>query len=201
MYTFIDPGGNQVSLRPEYTASIVRHYLDAGIADQLPVRVQYSGPVFRYEGDGNTYRQFSQMGAELLGSSSPRADAEILSLSYIALSGLGLSGHILQIGDLGVLHRLLEALGLSERATVFILGSLADLKDGQEGLIRVQERAKQLRLLSPTLNKTTSPPLSETCERPRHGSYCKGFCNGPRSAPWDKGSPRRWLTGCFASSE
>ena len=147
MYTFIDPGGNQVSLRPEYTASIVRHYLDAGIADQLPVRVQYSGPVFRYEGDGNTYRQFSQMGAELLGSSSPRADAEILSLSYIALSGLGLSGHILQIGDLGVLHRLLEALGLSERATVFILGSLADLKDGQEGLIRVQEKAKQLRLL------------------------------------------------------
>ena len=147
MYTFTDPGGNQVSLRPEYTASIVRHYLDEGFPDNLPLRVQYAGPVFRYEGEDSSYRQFIQVGAELFGSSSPRADAEILSLSCIALSGLGLGGHRLEIGDLEVMRAILEALGLSDRATVFILGSLSDLKDGQEGLTRVQERAKQLRLL------------------------------------------------------
>jgi len=147
MYTFTDPGGNQVSLRPEYTASIVRHYLEKAAAEPLPMRVQYAGPVFRYEGDGNSYRQFTQMGAELLGSSSTRADAEILSLSFIALTTLGLKGHRLELGDLGVLHQLLESLGLSERAVVFILGSIAELKTGREGLARVRERASQLRLL------------------------------------------------------
>ena len=169
MYTFTDPGGNQVSLRPEYTASIVRYYLDEGAADRLPVRFQYAGPVFRYEGDtlipspspsgrrvtegrveGPAYRQFIQVGAELLGSFNPRADAEILSLSCMALSSLGLSGHRLELGDVGVFYRLLESLGLSERAVVFILGSIAELKSGEEGLARVQERAEQLRLLTPT---------------------------------------------------
>ena len=197
MYTFTDPGGNQVSLRPEYTASIVRHYLEEGtplsippyqggiergqegVADRLPVRFQYAGPVFRYEGDalipspspnpppsplgkrgsrgvvegrveGPAYRQFIQVGAELLGSFNPRADAEILSLSCMALSSLGLSGHRLELGDVGVFYRLLESLGLSERAILFILSSIAELKSGEEGLARVQERAEQLRLLTPT---------------------------------------------------
>ena len=156
MYTFTDPGGNQVSLRPEYTASIIRHYLEKDSAERLPVRVQYAGPVFRYEGsvlngaewNNSIYHQFTQVGAELLGALDPRADAEILSLSCMTLSILGLSGHRLEIGDLGVLHQLLESLGLSERAIVFILSSMADLKEGQEGFDRVWERARQLRLLA-----------------------------------------------------
>ena len=148
-YAFTDPGGNEVSLRPEYTASVVRHYLEReDDAGRLPVRIQYGGPVFRHNGDGNTYRQFTQVGVELLGSSNPRADAEVLSLSCMALTSLGLSGHHLELGDLGVLHRLLESLGLSERAVAFILGSISDLQLGQEGYARVCERAKQLRLLA-----------------------------------------------------
>ena len=147
MYTFTDPGGNRVSLRPEFTSSIVRHYLTEGSSRPLPLRVQYAGPVFRYEGSGDTQRQFTQVGAELLGSSDPLADAEILSLSCLALSGLGLKGHVLQVGDVGVLHQLLESLGLSERATLFILSNLAELKSGEAGLARVHERAKQLHLL------------------------------------------------------
>ena len=157
MYTFTDPGGNQVSIRPEYTASIVRHYLEQDLAERLPVRVQYAGPVFRYQGDDNVYRQFNQVGAELLGSSSPRADAEILSLSCAALSSLGLSGHRLEMGDLGVLHRLLDSLGLSERAIIFILGSIPELKSGQDGLARVWDRAKQLQFLA---DKTRQSHLS-----------------------------------------
>ena len=148
MYTFTDPGGNQASLRPEYTASILRHYLEGEGAERLPVRIQYAGPVFRYEADTDADRQFTQIGAELLGSSSPRADAEILSLSCMALSSLGLSGYRLEVGDLGVLYRLLDSLELSERAIAFILGSIGELREGQEGLRRVSERATQLRILA-----------------------------------------------------
>ncbi len=147
MYTFTDPGANLVSLRPEYTSSIVRHVIEAGAAQRFPARIQYAGPVFRYEGDGSTQRQFIQVGAELLGSSDATADAEILSLSCAALSNLGLSGYRLEIGDLGVLRGLLESLGLSERAIVFILGSLTELKSGEDGVARIHERARQLRLL------------------------------------------------------
>ena len=148
MYAFTDPGGDHVSLRPEYTASIVRHYLEED-ASPVPARVQYAGPVFRYEGNSKGYRQFTQVGAELLGSSDPRADAEILSLSCAGLSSLGLTDLSLELGDLGVPYQLLNFLGLSDRATMFILGSLAELKAGQEGLARVRERAKQLRILAP----------------------------------------------------
>ena len=153
LYTFTDPGGAQVSLRPEYTASIVRNYLE-GASEHLPERVQYAGPVFRYEGDRKVYRQFVQVGAELLGSQHPRADAEILSLSCTALSSLGLSGYRLEMGDLGVFYGLLEALGLSERAVVFIVSSITELRRGEEGFASVWERAKQLRLVAPEPGET-----------------------------------------------
>ena len=146
-YSFTDPGGNEVSLRPEYTASILRHYLE-DITEPLPLRIQYAGPVFRYESDGSSYRQFTQVGAELMGSSSARADAEVLSLSCAALSDLGLSECHLEIGDIRVHHSLLESLGLSGRAIGFILSNIPELKSGQEGLANVRERAIQLRLLA-----------------------------------------------------
>ena len=147
MYTFIDPGGNQVSLRPEYTSSVVRHYLEGDAAPSLPVRVQYSGPVFRYGARSGFPRQFTQVGAELLGSVDARADAEVLSVSYGILAYLGIEGHRMVMTDQGVLYRLLEALDLSERAVGFILASVPDLKDGTEGMTRVQRRAEVLHLL------------------------------------------------------
>ena len=49
IYSFTDPGSNSVTLRPEFTSSIMRHYLEHAGDTQLPVRLQYAGPVFRYE--------------------------------------------------------------------------------------------------------------------------------------------------------
>ena len=149
MYKFVDPGGNQVSLRPEYTASILRHYLQGPISGPLPLRVQYGGPVFRYQEDTNASRQFIQVGAELLGSSDPRADAEILSLASGALSKLGLTGQRLEMGDVGVLRSLLESLDLSERAVAFIMSGVSQLKAGENGRAELFDRAAQLGLLAP----------------------------------------------------
>jgi len=152
MYTFTDPGGHLVSLRPEYTASIIRHFLEGGADYQKhPLRVQYAGPVFRHsreaDGQGQALRQFTQVGAELLNVSGPKADAEVLSLSVNALSCLGIVGHRLVVGDLELVSRLLGSLGLSERAMAFILGSMQDIARGEEGRGAVEERAAQLRLL------------------------------------------------------
>ena len=74
-----------------------------------------------------------RVGAELLGSSDLRADAEILSLSCTGLSSLGLTDLSLELGNLGVPYQLLGSLGLSDRAMMFILGSLKELKGGTGG--------------------------------------------------------------------
>ncbi len=155
MYSFRDPGGNLVSLRPEYTASIMRHYIENGDDGPLPLRVQYCGPIFRYDSETTgqgSYRQYTQLGAELLGSSSPKADVEILAAACLSLSSLGIRGYTLGLGDLGVPYHLLENLGLSDRAVLFILESISELKSGAEGLECTRTGAQQRGLLADESN-------------------------------------------------
>ncbi len=147
MYSFVDPGGNHVSLRPEYTSSVLRSYIESDSPSHLPARIQYAGPVFRYDGEGSSYRQYTQAGVELLGAAGPRADAEILSLSYASLANLGISDNTIVLSDVGVLHQLLQRLELSERSILFILGSIGELKSGQPGIEGVREQARTLRLV------------------------------------------------------
>jgi len=146
MYAFTDPGGNRVGLRPECTASVVRRYLEIADRQPLPWRVQYAGPVFRYEPDGGR-RQFTQAGVELLGSSGPYADAEILEMAVSSLGLLGLSGHTLVLGDAGMYNAALEQLHVTERTRLFILDSLASLREGEQGLAPLREKAQRLHLL------------------------------------------------------
>lgn len=147
MYSFVDPGGNHVSLRPEYTSSVLRSYLESESPSPLPARFQYAGPVFRYDGNEGSLRQYTQAGVELLGAAGPRADAEVLSLSYASLANLGITDNTIELSDVGVLHQLLNQLGLSERSILFILASIGELKSGQTGLESVREQARTLRLV------------------------------------------------------
>jgi histidyl-tRNA synthetase len=155
MYTFLEPGGRRASLRPEFTSAIIRHYLEKiqyqGSDQPLrpPVRLQYAGPVFRYDHDNlNVPREFVQVGAELIGASGPRAEGEIVALSCEPLRSQGLDGIQLIIGHLGVIHALLKEFQLSERALLFLMESLTDLREGKPGFQRVQNRAKRLKLYS-----------------------------------------------------
>ena len=149
MYSLTDSGGNLISLRPEFTSSIIRHFLEGGWGTALPLRVQYSGPVFRQDGGGIGYRQFAQIGAELLGSSGALPDAEIVTLAAGSLSLMGIEEYGLTIGDLSVLRRVLEPCRISERAVAFIMANVPDLKEGPEGLARAREKAERLQILSP----------------------------------------------------
>ena len=103
MYTFEDRGGRSITLRPEGTAGVMRavieHSLDRG---QLPVKVFYSGAVFRAERpQAGRYRQFYQVGVESIGLDDPAIDAEIIALADTAFKNIGLKKYRLEITSLG----------------------------------------------------------------------------------------------------
>ncbi len=91
MYSFVDKGGRNLTLRPESTAAVCRAYVEHGM-QQLPqpVRLFYIGPQFRYERpQKGRYRQFHQIGAELLGGKGAESDVEILLMLVAFLRELG----------------------------------------------------------------------------------------------------------------
>ncbi len=101
MYTFEDRGGRSVTLRPEFTAGIVRSYIESG--GQGIVKLAAAGPQFRYEQpQKGRRRQFFQMDLEYLGETAPGADVEIIEFSYRLLEVVGIEGigiHLNSIGD------------------------------------------------------------------------------------------------------
>jgi histidyl-tRNA synthetase len=106
MFTFEDKGGRSVTLRPEGTAPICRAYLEHGMQKLAqPVKLFYSGPFFRHERpQAGRYRQFHQIGAEVIGSDSPLADAEAIALLAGLLAELEVPGVRLRLGSLGSLE-------------------------------------------------------------------------------------------------
>ena len=103
MYSFTDKGGDEVTLRPEGTAGIARMLISGGLAQNLPLKYFYQGPMFRYERpQKGRYRQFHQIGIELLGVAEPLGDVETIALGAALLEALGLSGNTtLELNTLG----------------------------------------------------------------------------------------------------
>lgn len=103
MYTFSNRGGRSLTLRPEGTAGVVRAYIEHNLQSQGGVqRLWYKGPMFRYERpQAGRQRQFHQLGVEVLGSSNPRADAEVILLATEILQDLGLRDLRLSINSVG----------------------------------------------------------------------------------------------------
>jgi histidyl-tRNA synthetase len=103
MYTFEDRGGDSITLRPEGTAGVCRALITNGLTQTLPQKVFYQGPMFRYERpQKGRYRQFHQIGVELLGPSTPLADAEVIACGWKILGELGVAKDVmLNINTLG----------------------------------------------------------------------------------------------------
>ncbi len=144
LYSFVDPGGNRVSLRPEFTSSVIRHYAEQGYSPGEPVRWQYRGPVFRHDG---AFRQFTQAGAELIGSAGVESDFEIASLASNGLAAMGVERHTLRVGHLGVIHDLLDSFDLSESAKLFVVSRINDLKSGSADSAGLGAEARSLGLV------------------------------------------------------
>ncbi|KFI20187.1 histidinol dehydrogenase [Nitrosococcus oceani C-27] len=102
MYTFIDRNGDSLTLRPEGTAGCVRSILQHGLLTQGPLRLWYYGPMFRHERpQKGRYRQFYQIGVEVLGTKGPDVDAELILMTARFWRRLGLQDLRLQLNSLG----------------------------------------------------------------------------------------------------
>jgi histidyl-tRNA synthetase len=103
MYTFEDRSGDEVTLRPEFTAGICRAFISGGMQQNLPLKFFAAGPAFRYERpQKGRMRQFHQIDAEILGVAGPQADIEIVALGADILAELGvLDACRLEINTLG----------------------------------------------------------------------------------------------------
>ncbi len=90
MYTFDTKGGEQVTLRPEATAGVARAFISGGLAQQLPLKFFFAGPMFRHERpQAGRQRQFHQIDIELLGVPQPLGDVDIIAAGAAILDALG----------------------------------------------------------------------------------------------------------------
>ncbi|MGW8375829.1 histidine--tRNA ligase [Streptomyces sp. ODS28] len=104
MYTLTTKGGDELALRPEGTASVLRAALEANLhkSGNLPVKLWYSGSYYRYErAQKGRYRHFSQVGAEAIGAEDPQLDAELIILAHDAYRSLGLKDFRILLNSLG----------------------------------------------------------------------------------------------------
>ncbi len=102
MYTFTDRGGRSLTLRPEWTAPVVRAALEHHLFAAGPLRLYYIGPIFRYERpQKGRYRQSHQFGVECFGFAGAEADLEVISLAWELVQSYGISDAALNLNSLG----------------------------------------------------------------------------------------------------
>lgn len=131
MYSFVH-WNRSLCLRPELTASAMRLFVDELQGATLPVRLHYGGPTFRYEKpQRGRYRQFTQVGLELIGAEGPAADAEVLHLACRGLEEVGVRRYRLVVGHLGIVLQLLAQFGMSEYAQGLVLDLMEPLARGR----------------------------------------------------------------------
>ena len=138
LYT-LEQGGRRLCLRPEFTAPIGRLFVEHLQGSPQPVRLQFAGPVFRLETpQRGRSRQFTLVGAELLGAEGPSADAEVLALACTALEEAGVRQYRVDVGHVGLVQALLQGVGLSPRGQQFVLRHMESLRKAHLGRSHVE---------------------------------------------------------------
>lgn len=139
MYAFKDLGGRRVALRPEFTASIARLMATKMRNEPKPMRLFCVGSLYRYdEPQYGRFREFWQANYELIGSSKPEADAEILMLTYDLMEKLGLHNYWLKIGHVGIIRGILAQENVKKEQQNVIM-QLLDKKQWDEALTATRE--------------------------------------------------------------
>jgi len=137
MYVFEDKGGRKICLRPEATASVARMYVESLRDMKKPLKLYYFCPMYRYERpQKGRYREFWQIGVELIGPKTVESDAEIISLACKSLKTLGLD-YKLEIGHLGILRGVMNELKIDDTTQDKIILYLDKEDDGAlKGLVK-----------------------------------------------------------------
>lgn len=125
MYVFKDKGDREMALRPEITASVVRFYVNELSNMPKPLKLFYVGNCFRYENpQSGRYREFFQLGAELIGSKNAETDAEVIALAVNCIRAAGLQDYVVRVGHIGILKSLVREEIKDEKAAADVLRML-----------------------------------------------------------------------------
>src|SRR5258708_6571007 len=137
--------GRQLCLRPEFTASAARLYIERYQHELKPIRWQFAGPNFRYESPQRSHsRQFTMLGVELIGPSGIGGDAETMALACRGLQAVGLEHWTLAVRHVGLVAQLLDRFGLDRRTRRLMLGQIENLRRRDRGRAYVEEQFTRL---------------------------------------------------------
>jgi histidyl-tRNA synthetase/ATP phosphoribosyltransferase, regulatory subunit len=151
IYHFRDKGGRDLALRPELTAPVARIYLNQLQKAPKPIKMYYFGSCFRYERpQAGRFRQFWQLGCELIGGKSPDSEAEIIAMAAHCLEELKLEDYQLHLGNLGILRGILsqDSVSADQQDQIMALidkGDDEELKKLLEGM-ELSETSKNILL-------------------------------------------------------
>lgn len=113
LYAFTDKGGRELALRPELTAPVIRCYVERLQMEPKPIKLFYFGNCYRYDRpQKGRYREFQQVGCEIIGADTCEATAELLALAYTLLGNTGLKNIQLHIGNLTLISAIFKKLHL-----------------------------------------------------------------------------------------
>jgi len=175
MFAFKDLGGRMVALRPEFTASVARFVATTMKNEPRPFRLLCVGSLYRYdEPQRGRFREFWQSNYELMGSSKPEADAEILMVTNDLMRAVGLDRCAFKIGHVGVLRGVMVQENLDEKTQNAVM-QLMDKKQYDDA-IRLVENAGASKKCVDTLGKLVGlkgSKVFETVEKMR--KYVEGY--------------------------
>ncbi|MBN2489141.1 MAG: histidine--tRNA ligase [Methanosarcinaceae archaeon] len=118
LYNFTDKGNREMTLRPELTAPVMRMFVNEMQVAPKPLKLFYFENCFRYERpQKGRFREFWQFGVELMGSSKPDSDAEVIALASSMLSAAGIKGS-LHVGHLGIIRHILSAMDTEQQGKI-----------------------------------------------------------------------------------
>jgi len=138
MYTFNDLGGRKVALRPEFTASVARLFTSTMRTVPKPLRLFCTGNLYRYdEPQQGRYREFIQSNYEVIGSSNPEADAEVILLTDTLCRTLHLKQYRFTFSHMGLLRNILKSANLTQNVVTSIM-QLLDKKKVQVAMDRLE---------------------------------------------------------------
>ena len=178
MFTFKDLGNRTVALRPEFTSSIARLATTSLKNEPKPLRTFSVGSVYRYdEPQRGRYREFYQSDFELIGTSNPEADAEIILLTDRLMRAVGLRNYAFKLGHVGVIRGILSQENVDEKTQNAILQRM-DKKEFDEAF-KMVESEECLSTLRGSL-ELKSDNVFETVERIK--SHVEGYCKAAKSA-------------------
>ena len=160
MYSFRDPIGQQVSLRPEITTQVMDHYLrqEDNATEQ---KYQYQGPVFRFSEGQKIRGQFTQIGAEYIGGNGLSEEIELLGLASSFLSEAGFASYQCRLADLSLVNYIIDNFGLSGNSKTKIVENIQILKQGSD---KVQHFAERLATTKITGDSNKDAYLSSAIE-------------------------------------